>query len=118
MTGYKNGIPVWAKITFVISFCLAFYFIIISPSFTELGSGSPTVVDIPPTIYTPPVPHSQTVINQPLQRPTPVEPMAENSNGIFKCVNDGKVSYTQIPCKSGNMPIRDLVSTFDAPSNS
>ncbi|MGB7596392.1 MAG: retropepsin-like aspartic protease [Gallionella sp.] len=39
------------------------------------------------------------------------------SNGIYKCMDNGKVSYTETPCKSGSLPIRnDLTSILDAPA--
>lgn len=38
-------------------------------------------------------------------------------NGIYKCMDNGKVIYTETPCKSASLPIRnDLTSILDVPA--
>lgn len=98
---------------------------IISPLLTKLENKSPPVIirqpvlsKAAPEILTAPITQSPPVKSPPLKKPPAAETLAVSSNGVFKCVNDGKVSYTETPCKSGAVPMnRDFVSTSEAFSN-
>lgn len=121
----KILVPIWARVGFVIFFCLTFYFFIISPSFTKLENKSLPVINRQPVlsemaqkILTSPITQPPPVINPPHKEPPAAETLAVSSNGVFKCVNDEKVSYTETPCKSGAVPMnRDFISISEAPSN-
>lgn len=114
----KKPVSIWAAIGVIIFFSLTFYSFVISPSFIQLEKASPPVVKVPPAVKTPPTTQLSSAINPPSIESPPADALAVSPNGIFKCVNDGKVSYTEKPCKSGAVPIKnDFVSIVEATSN-
>lgn len=113
----KEPVSIWAIAGVVIFFGLTFYSFIIFPSFTQLKKTSPPDVKTPLVVKPPPATQLSPPINPPNIAP-PADALAVSPNGIFKCVNDGKVSYTEKPCKAGAVPIKnDFVSIVEATSN-
>lgn len=114
----KEPVSIWAIAGVIIFFGLTFYSFVILPSFTQLEKAPPPVAKAPPVVKTTPAIQLSSAINPPSIESPPADALAVNSNGIFKCVNDGKVSYTEKPCKSGAVSIKnDFVSIVEATPN-